>query len=227
MRTTLVLRVVAIGGLGCICVAGNRGAVPLAAQAPAAPAKSQPARPSSKEPATLGIRRPATPAEIAALDIDVGPDGAGLPPDAAPPPRARRSTRRAARLPWEDREEGPNDVWSAACRATRFPFARAIRERRDHRRLLAGYATTVFDYVRRAMPPTRPGRCGTNEVYGLVACPAFPERADSSGRRHRRLVSAQSDNARARSLHCPTRVDGRSAVGVLVSAFRRTVVLSG
>ena len=31
------------------------------------------------------------------------------------------------------------------------------------------YATTVFDYIRRAMPPDAPGSLRDNEVYGLVA----------------------------------------------------------
>ena len=31
------------------------------------------------------------------------------------------------------------------------------------------YATTVFDYVRRAMPPERPGSLTDQEVYDLTA----------------------------------------------------------
>ena len=31
------------------------------------------------------------------------------------------------------------------------------------------YATTVYDYVSRAMPTTAPGSLTPNEVYGLVA----------------------------------------------------------
>jgi S-disulfanyl-L-cysteine oxidoreductase SoxD len=31
------------------------------------------------------------------------------------------------------------------------------------------YATTVFDYIRRAMPPDAPGSLKDDEVYGLVA----------------------------------------------------------
>jgi hypothetical protein len=54
-------------------------------------------RVAAQAPQRFGIGRPATPAEISALDIDIGPDGAGLPRGAAPRPTARRSTRRAAR----------------------------------------------------------------------------------------------------------------------------------
>src|SRR2546422_2187300 len=45
----------------------------------AAQAQAQPAKAPTKHPPPFGIGRAATPAEIAALDIDVGPDGAGLP----------------------------------------------------------------------------------------------------------------------------------------------------
>mgnify|MGYP003577710343 CR=1 FL=1 len=31
------------------------------------------------------------------------------------------------------------------------------------------HATTVFDYIRRAMPPNAPGSLNDNEVYALVA----------------------------------------------------------
>ena len=75
------LRLIAICSLGVTGLAGGRGATPLAAQARTAAPATQPA----KAPATLGIGRPATPAEIAAWDIDVGPDGVGLPPGRGTP----------------------------------------------------------------------------------------------------------------------------------------------
>ena len=31
------------------------------------------------------------------------------------------------------------------------------------------YATSLFDYVRRAMPPDQPGLMPANEIYGVVA----------------------------------------------------------
>ena len=79
MKSTL--RLVAVCGFGLMAAAGEYGAMPVSAQArTGAPAKPQPSNGSTNEPARFGIGRPATPAEIAALDIDVGPDGAGLPP---------------------------------------------------------------------------------------------------------------------------------------------------
>jgi cytochrome c len=168
MKSTL--RLAAICGLGLIRVAGDRGATPLAAQArTTAPAKTQPAKTSTKEPATFGIGRPATPAEIAAWDIDVGPDGAGLPPgrgtsaDGAPIYAAR-----CASCHGKTGKEGPNDVLVGRLPGDAFTFARDPKAPKTIGSYWP-YATTVFDYIRRAMPPDAPGSLKDNEVYGLVA----------------------------------------------------------
>jgi cytochrome c len=170
MKMTGTLRVAAIGALACFFAAGDRGSVSLAAQTRAAsPAKPQPAKPSSKEPATFGIGRAATPAEIAAQDIDVGPDGAGLPPgrgtsaDGAPIYAAR-----CAGCHGKTGKEGPNDVLVGRLPGDTFPFARDPRAPKTIGSYWP-YATTVFDYVRRAMPPDAPGSLGDNDVYNLVA----------------------------------------------------------
>ena len=166
---------VAIGGFGLICVAGDRIAVSLAAQArTTAPAKAQPAKapakgPSTKEPAAFGIGRPATPAEIAAWDIDVGPDGVGLPPgrgtsaDGAP-----IYASRCAGCHGKTGKEGPNDVLVGRLPGDAFPFARDPRAPKTIGSYWP-YATTAFDYIRRAMPPDAPGSLKDNEVYALVA----------------------------------------------------------
>ena len=162
--------VVAIGGLALLCAVVDRRAMPLAAQArTASPAKPQPAKASTKEPASLGIGRPATPAEIAAWDIDVGPDGAGLPPgrgtsaDGAPIYAAR-----CASCHGKTGKEGPNDVLVGRQPGDAFPFARDPRAPKTIGSYWP-YATTVFDYIRRAMPPDAPGSLGDNDVYNLVA----------------------------------------------------------
>jgi cytochrome c len=160
---------VAVCGLGLIG-AGERGTMPVSAQArPAAPAKPQPSNGSTNEPARFGIGRPATPAEIAALDIDVGPDGAGLPPgrgtaaDGAPIYAAR-----CAACHGKTGKEGPNDTLVGRLPDDAFTFARDPRAPKTIGSYWP-YATTIFDYVRRAMPPDAPGSLKDNEVYGLVA----------------------------------------------------------
>jgi cytochrome c len=151
-------------------VARERGAMPLGAQVrTAAPAKPQPPSGSTSEPARFGIGRPATPAEIAAWDIDVGADGAGLPPgrgtaaDGAPIYAAR-----CAACHGKTGKEGPNDVLVGRLPGDAFTFARDPRAPKTIGSYWP-YATTVFDYVRRAMPPDAPGSLKDNEVYGLVA----------------------------------------------------------
>jgi S-disulfanyl-L-cysteine oxidoreductase SoxD len=170
MTSTGGRRVVAMCGLAFLCAAVEHNAMPLAAQArTATPAKPQPSQGPTKEPASLGIGRPATPAEIAALDIDVGPDGAGLPPgrgtsaDGAPIYAAR-----CASCHGKTGKEGPNDVLVGRQPGDAFPFARDPRAPKTIGSYWP-YATTAFDYIRRAMPPDAPGSLADNDVYGLVA----------------------------------------------------------
>jgi cytochrome c len=170
MKTSGMQRAIAVCALGVIAVAGDSGAISVAAQTrAAAPAKPLPSKPSTKEPATFGIGRPATPAEVAALDVDVGPDGAGLPPgrgtsaDGAPIYAAR-----CAACHGKTGKEGPNDVLVGRLPGDAFPFARDPKAPKTIGSYWP-YATTVFDYIRRAMPPDAPRSLGDNEVYGLVA----------------------------------------------------------
>jgi cytochrome c len=146
--------VAALGALGCVAIA--------AAQSPAG---SQ----SSKEPATFGIGRPATPADIAARDIDVGPDGVGLPPGKGT--AAEGATIFAARCAGchgKTGKEGPNDVLVGRIPNDEFPFVRDPRAPKTIGSYWP-YATTVFDYIRRAMPPDKPGSLKDDEVYNLTA----------------------------------------------------------
>jgi cytochrome c len=149
-----------------LCAIAVIAVMPFVAQAQTrTPAKAQPA----KAPATFGIGRPATPAEIAALDIDVGPDGVGLPPgrgtaaDGAPIFAAR-----CASCHGKTGKEGPNDVLVGRLPGDAFPFAQDPRAPKTIGSYWP-YATTVFDYIRRAMPPDKPGSLRDEEVYGLVA----------------------------------------------------------
>jgi S-disulfanyl-L-cysteine oxidoreductase SoxD len=171
MTSHRLIRIIAAAG--CVIVASlavARGAAPEAAQArTAAPAKPQPAGGSTHQPERFGIGRPATPAEIAALDIDVGPDGAGLPPgrgssaDGAPIYAAR-----CAGCHGKTGKEGPNDMLVGRLPGDAFTFARDPKAPKTIGSYWP-YATTVFDYIRRAMPPDAPGSLQDNEVYGLVA----------------------------------------------------------
>ena len=120
-------------------------------------------------PATFGIGRAAAADEIAARDIDIGPDGAGLPPGRGTAEEgAKIYAARCASCHGKTGKEGPNDVLVGRHTASGFKFSQDPALRRTIGSYWP-YATTVFDYVRRAMPPAEPGSLTDNEVYALVA----------------------------------------------------------
>jgi S-disulfanyl-L-cysteine oxidoreductase SoxD len=159
---------VAFAPLGGSVLAGDYCPVRLAAQTPAR-ATTQPSKAAPKEPATFGIGRAATPQEIAALDIDIGPDGAGLPPGRGTSAEgASIYAARCAGCHGKTGKEGPNDVLVGRLSGDTFPFAKDPRAPKTIGSYWP-YATTVFDYIRRAMPPDAPRSLQDNEVYALVA----------------------------------------------------------
>jgi cytochrome c len=117
-------------------------------------------------------------AEVAAWDIDVGPDGKGLPPGSGTV--AQGAAVFAAKCavchgPAGEGQVGAPPAGSAAApklvgRDPRegFPFGQDPKLVKTVGNYWP-YATTVFDYVRRTMPLTAPGSLTNNEVYAVVA----------------------------------------------------------
>jgi cytochrome c len=114
---------------------------------------------------TYGFGRPATPEEIAGWDIDAGPDGAGLPPGSG---SVKQGEELFARLgakchgaKGEGTDQAPALVGGIGSLAS------------DHPVKTVGsywpYATTLFDYIRRAMPADNPQSLTPDEVYALCA----------------------------------------------------------
>lgn len=117
----------------------------------------------------LGIGRTATTEEIAKIDIDVMPDGRGLPDGkgtavegakvyaakCASCHGANGQGGSAERL--VDRESGKN--WDFA---TNPKLVKTVGN-------YWPYATTLFDYTQRAMPFMQPGTLTPDETYALVA----------------------------------------------------------
>ena len=139
----------------------------VVAQAPAGGAPRRATQPATAAP--LGIGRPATPAEITAWDDDVMPDGTGLPPGSGTPAAgATLFAVRCAGCHGRTGREGPNDVLVGAQPREGFPFSKnsAISHTIGN---YWPYATTVFDYIRRAMPPDVPGSLSDTDVYNLTA----------------------------------------------------------
>jgi cytochrome c len=127
------------------------------------------ARAQTKEPARFGIGRAATPAEIAAWDIDVRPDGAGRPPGSATSADgAPIYAARCASCHGKTGKEGPNDRLVGRLPNDAFPFGRDASAQHTIGNYWP-YATTVFDYIRRAMPSDAPGSLKDSEVYALTA----------------------------------------------------------
>ncbi len=116
-------------------------------------------------PTALGIGRPLSAAEISGLDITVLPDGSGL-------PRGRASARDGA------------PIYAARCAACHGDQGQGLG---GFPALVGGVgtltgtepaltvgsywplATTLFDYIRRAMPYQAAGELSSDEVYALTA----------------------------------------------------------
>lgn len=126
-------------------------------------------RVAATPPDRFGFGRAATTAEINAWDIDVSPDGTGLPAGSG---TARTGAavyaRKCAACHGRSGIEGPMERLVGREPREGFPFGR-------DRRFVPTignywpYATTIYDYVNRAMPLNAPGSLEPDEVYGLVA----------------------------------------------------------
>ncbi|MGH7628285.1 MAG: c-type cytochrome [Gemmatimonadales bacterium] len=116
------------------------------------------------------VGRPATADEIAAWDLDVNPAGDGLPAGSGTPASGAavwaakcaachgargEGNERYPRLVGREPEDG-------------FPFGRQLRYVRTVGNYWP-YATTLYDYLRRTLPPTQPGALAPDEIYGVVA----------------------------------------------------------
>jgi cytochrome c len=120
-------------------------------------------------PARFDLGRSPDSDEIAAWDLDVMPNGEGLPPGSG--------TVQAGRSLYVDQCQrchgvggrgGPFDELVGRLPDESFPFALDPTVPRT----IGSYwpfATTLFDYTRRAMPQDRPGSLGDADVYSLTA----------------------------------------------------------
>ena len=120
-------------------------------------------------PGSFAIGQDATPAQIAVLDIDFGPDGAGAPPGSGSVAEGRAVFNiQCVRCHGLTGKEGPNDQLVGREPRDGFPFG----ETRGIRKTVGNYwpyATTIFDYVNRTMPMAAPGSLTADEVYAVTA----------------------------------------------------------
>jgi len=131
-------------------------------------------RAETGEPPASGrydLGRAATPEEIAAQNIDIGPDGADLPPGSGTVSQGAMVYGAKCASCHGLRGEGIPPAYPALVgREPRegFPFGRDPKAVKT----IGNYwphATTLFDYVRRAMPHLTPGSLTDNEVYAVTA----------------------------------------------------------
>ena len=121
-------------------------------------------------PANLGLGRSATPAEIAAVDVDVGPDGAGLPAGSGTPEQGAAVYRVNCATCHGNDGEGHPPLYPQLIGGRRgsFNFANDPTMTRTIGNYWP-YATTIFDYVRRAMPFGAPRSLTDDQYYAVTA----------------------------------------------------------
>lgn len=158
MRRTLTIGLV----LATAACAGDRVAADTATTAAFS---SIPAR-------HYGLGRAATAQEIAAVNIDVGPDGEGLPAGAGTAALGADIYLKKCSMCHGPKGLGMPPAFplliSREPKAEGFTFASDPKLPKS----IGNYwpdATTVFDYVRRAMPLLQPGSLTNDEVYSLTA----------------------------------------------------------
>lgn len=128
-------------------------------------------------PQRFGLGQPASADLIAAWDVAVMPDGTGLPPGKGMPAEgATIYAAQCAACHGANGEGGVADVLVGAEPKEFAPFGPQYEKTRGDAKDIPftignywPYATTIFDYIRRAMPPKAPGSLKADEVYSLTA----------------------------------------------------------
>lgn len=118
------------------------------------------------DPPRFGFGRPATPQEIAAQNIDVHPDGTGLPPGSGSVEQGAELYASTCAACHGDQGEKPLDptlrlVGGQGTLAT----PKAVQTVGSY----WPYATTLFDYIRRTMPFPAPRSLTADQVYAVTA----------------------------------------------------------
>jgi len=117
---------------------------------------------------TFGVGRTPKPDEVKAIDIDVTPDGKGLRPGRGTAAAGKDVyTRRCETCHGPTGTEGPQDV---------LVGGRGSLDTFTPQKTVGSYwpyATTLWDYINRAMPFDHPGTMTADEVYGATAYVLF------------------------------------------------------
>jgi cytochrome c len=128
-------------------------------------AKSSSASTTSVKPRTLGVGRPATAEEIAGWDIDVRPDGAGL-------PMGKGTVKDGEALYLERCASCHGEFGESAGRWPILSGGAGTLAGHDPVKSIGSYwpyASTVIDYIRRSMPYGNAQSLTNDELYAVTA----------------------------------------------------------
>lgn len=111
------------------------------------------------------LGQPITEADIKGWDLSVLPDGTGLPPGSGTAAQgAKVFAEKCAVCHGENGHDGPNQML--------IGHGPELADNIDANKTIANfweYSTTLFDYIRRAMPWPQPHTLTDDEVYSLTA----------------------------------------------------------
>ena len=117
----------------------------------------------SNAPDHFGFGSDASAARVAMWDIDVKPDGEGLPPGRGTVAQGQRVfLTHCVACHGATGTEGPNDRLVGTAAWEQWPNGQTVGN-------YWPYATTLYDYINRAMPRPTPGMLTPDQVYSLVA----------------------------------------------------------
>jgi len=134
------------------------GAVALVASAQAATAQV----------AAYGLGTPATPEELAKF-VAIAPDGAGLPPGSGNANKGKEIYAGACAACHGDKLEGNPAKGIGGDKLIGGRGSLASKAPVKTVESYWPYATTLFDYVKRAMPFNAPGSLSNDDIYSVVA----------------------------------------------------------
>jgi len=123
------------------------------------------AAPASAERFNFGTTPSAS--EIAAIDIDAMPDGRGLPPGSGSPAKGAEIYAEKCAACHGEKLEGVAATGGAALIGGRGSIGTPKTKKTVES--YWPYASTLFDYVRRAMPFNEPGSLSNDEIYAVSA----------------------------------------------------------
>jgi cytochrome c len=111
-----------------------------------------------------GVGRAPTPEEVKAWDISIPPDGTGLPPGSGTAVQGKEVYASKCAKCHGGQGQGGDDAPLVGGQGT-------LRTPKPLKTVGSywPYATTLFDYTRRAMPFKQPGTLTDNQVYAVVA----------------------------------------------------------